>query len=243
LSHVRPRPLERTRLSSLKKICTLAKSARSTSLVATGIIRSLESTLPALGAVYLALSSLRAGAQLVGCDAVICPLNDYGVEYCPIWNITATSIGIANFSSALSPEPLTWTMTVSSSAGPANSLLGVYQQGYYLGTRPSLNLQETRRSKGAHCSSKVSHQAFSFCSHPSTEVGTCQDALGSSCVSDLMSQVNRKFSELMKAANATSDICSDLETALRNSAPRTCNATHGGPWGTINVKSKEDVSR
>lgn len=209
-----------------------------------GIIRPRESTLPALYAVYLALSSLRASAQLVGCDAVACPLNDYGFECCPIWNITAASIGIANFSSALSPEPLTWATTVPSSAGPANSLLGVYQQGYYLGTPPSLNLQGTKKIEGCALFFQGISSSLQFPqSHPSTEVGTCQDALGSSCVSDLVSQVNREFSELMKAANAISDICSDLKAALRNSALRTCNAPHGGSWSTINVKSKGDVSR
>jgi hypothetical protein len=209
-----------------------------------GIIRSLESTLPALGAGYLVLSSLRASAQLVGCDAVICPLNDYGVEYCPLWNITATSIGIANFSSALSPEPLTWTTTVSSSAGPANSLLGVYQQGYYVGTPPSLNLQETKKIEGCALFFQGISSSLQFLQSPIHRSGHLPGCFGVLVrFSDLMSQVNSKFSELMKAANATSDICSDLETALRNSAPRTCNATHDGSWGTINVKSKEDVSR
>lgn len=205
------------------------------------IVKIHESTLPTLATIYLAVCSLGASAQLLGCDDVTCPLNAYGVEYCPIGNITATNIGITNLSTAISPEPLTWTTTISSSAGPTNSSLGVYQRGYYLGTPPSLNLQETTNVGGCALFFEAISSSLHFpLHHLDTDVGTCQDALGSSCVSDLMSQVNGKFSELITATNETSSICSDLESALRDSAPRTCNATNDGSWGTINARGELD---
>jgi hypothetical protein len=193
----------------------------------------------AIAPIYLAVFGLGVSAQLLGCDSVTCPLNEYGVEYCPIGNITATEIGVTNFSTAINPEPLTWTTTISSSASPTNSSLGVYQRGFYLGTPASLDLQTINNIKGCALLFEAISSSLQFPLHrPDTGSGTCQDALGSLCVSDLMSQVNGKFSDLMTAANDTSNICSDLKSALRDSAPHTCNATQGGVWGTINAKGK-----
>jgi hypothetical protein len=203
------------------------------------IIKLSKSALPAVAPILLAAFGLGASAQLLGCDAIACPLNEFGVGYCPIGNITATELGVTNFSTAISPEPLTWTTTISSSADHANSSLEVYERGFYLGTPASLNLQKTDNFTGCALFFDAVSSSLHFPRHnQDKDVGTCQDTLGSSCVADLMSQVNQKFSEVTKAANHTSNICSDLASALRNTSPHSCNATHGGTWGTINARGK-----
>jgi hypothetical protein len=203
------------------------------------IIKLSKSARPAVAPILLGAFGLGASAQLLGCGDIACPLNVIGAVNCPIGNITATEIGVTNFSTAISPEPLTWTTTISSSTDHAHSSLQVYERGFYLGTPASLNLQETNNFTGCALFFDTISSSLHFPEyHLNKVMGTCQDALGSSCVSNLMAQVSQKFSEVTKAANETSNICTDLASALHNTALHTCNTTHGGTWGNVTARGK-----
>lgn len=173
-------------------------------------------------------------AQLLGCDAVGCPQVDSTTSSCPIANITAQAIGIANFTSAISPDPLTWTVAFSSNTSPTNSSADILERSFYLGTPASLDLATTEDVKGCALLFKdvVNRHQYS----PS-EAGTCQALLGSSCVSDLMSQANKTLSQILASDDATF-VCSKLAVQLRDNAPSSCSLTDSGFWGAISVQGE-----
>src|SRR6202034_4884965 len=78
-----------------------------------------------LAAVVIAMriSNNVVDAQLLGCDAVGCPQNQQNPlqSLCNLDGIANIEIGITNFTSAISPEPLTWTVGVSGLPDFANS--------------------------------------------------------------------------------------------------------------------------
>ena len=53
-------------------------------------------------------------AQLVGCDAVQCPTDQMRHNRCQIGEVLANEIGITNVRTTFEPQPLTWTVSVSS---------------------------------------------------------------------------------------------------------------------------------
>lgn len=176
-------------------------------------------------------------AQLVGCDAVGCPLNQYNRPQCEIGNLTAQEIGVANLSTSISPKPLTWTLSTSASSDPTNSSQEVFTRTFYLGTPPSLDLQTltTYQSCALFFEGISSNLAFPL--HDlDTDVGTCSDAMGLACVNNLMVQANSTLSNIMAGNNDTITICQTLETMLRDNAPHTCANATNGSWGNISVK-------
>lgn len=77
-------------------------------------------------------------ADIVGCDAVNCPLDKYNQTQCVIGNTTAHEIGISSFNSELlSPQPLTWTLAIQTVGNQGNTI----ERGFFLGSAPSTNLQ------------------------------------------------------------------------------------------------------
>lgn len=173
-------------------------------------------------------------AQLLGCDAIGCPQVDGTASSCPIANVTAEAIGTANFTSAISPDPLTWTVAFSSDISPTNSSADNLERDLYLGMPASLDLVKVEDVKGCALVFKdvVNRHEFT----PS-EAGTCQVLLGNSCVSDLMSQANETLSEILASEDA-SFICSKLAVQLRDNAPSSCSLTDKGFWGAISVQGE-----
>jgi len=189
----------------------------------------------AAGCNILALSSV-VTAQLLGCDAVGCPKGDGTASACPIANVTAEAIGTANFTSAVSPDPLTWTVAFSNNISPTNTSADNLERNIYLGMPDSLDLATVKGVNGCALIFKdvVNRHEFT----PS-EAGTCQVLLGNSCISDLMSQANQTFSELL-ASGDTKFICSKLAVQLRDNAPTSCSLTDNGFWGGISVQGETD---
>ncbi|KAK5045690.1 hypothetical protein LTR84_009059 [Exophiala bonariae] len=170
-------------------------------------------------------------AQLIGCEAVGCPQSDGTTSSCPIGNFTAQAIGTANFTSAISSDPLTWTVAFKSEISLTNTSADVLERSYYLGSPASLDLA-TIDVKGCALIFKdvVNRREFS-----PTEAGTCPSLLGASCVSDLMSQANKTLLEILDTEDPTF-ICSKLAVQLRDNAPSSCSLTDDNLWGAISVQ-------
>ncbi|KIW89102.1 uncharacterized protein Z519_09954 [Cladophialophora bantiana CBS 173.52] len=175
---------------------------------------------------------LQANAQLLSCSEVDCPMS-YGTARCNIDNTTLKEIGVANFSSALSPDPFSWTIGYA----PEAITNSTDQRRYYLGTPPALNLNSRTDVTGCALFFVGIEEGLSFGRPNGTSLdlatmsGTCADALGITCESDLTTQAH----DLVTNLTASGDLrCPDLAQALQSSPPESC--TKAGTWGNITAK-------
>lgn len=177
---------------------------------------------------------LQASAQLLSCSDINCPVS-FGAAKCNIDDTTLTGIGVANFSSSLSPYPLTWTIGFS----PEGVTRNVEQRRYYLGTPRGLNLNTRTDILGCALFFTGIEAGLSFVQpdgtyeYGGTASGTCADALGSSCVSDLSNQAKALIVDSDDPGNLQ---CTDIAETLQLSPPASC--TKAGTWGNITAESK-----
>jgi hypothetical protein len=187
--------------------------------------------------ITLAVFGWISKAQLFACDAAGCPLNQWNRPQCVIGNLTAGEIGIANFSTSISPEPLTWTLSTSVSTDPTNNSQGIYTRSLFLGAPPLVDLQA---SKGLQSCALFFDDVSSNLAFPShdldTYVGTYSDALGLACVNNLMVQTNSTLNEMMAGNNDTTTLRQTLEIKLYDNPPNTCTNVTSRSFGTISVK-------
>lgn len=172
-----------------------------------------------------------AATQLLGCDDVQCPHNPNGMAAdCQLGNITADNIGVANFTTSLSSQPLTWT--IGQSQTQSNTSI-VISRDFYLGQPLSLNIQ---LQSGTPDCGIFFHGIAPLLQFPGPGgvdqgpiSGTCADALTLSCVEDLQNQVIEVL-----IANSTID-CLGLAAILQLKAPTSCPAQNGN-WGEVSAK-------
>lgn len=156
-----------------------------------------------------------------------------------------TTLGFTNFTTSLTTEPLSWT--VGYQVDPTNFRgNGTDERFYYLGTPPALDLNSIS-SLSACALTFVGIQSHLSFVPPGTPVldmsllsGTCGDALGATCVSDLIQQSLRFTNDLN--GNGTFQ-CSSLANMLQNDPPASCSEA-GPSWGNILVKGElEELHR
>jgi hypothetical protein len=184
--------------------------------------------------VVLSALLLQASAQLLSCSDINCPMS-FGHARCNIENISLTEIGVANFSSSLVPDPLTWTIGYA----PKAFTNSTDQRRYYLGTPQGLNLNTRTDITGCALFFTGIEAGLNFVEPNGTDLnlgvisGTCADALGSICESDLMKQAQGLAANSSNLGNFQ---CSDIAQTLQSSPPVSC--TKAGTWGSITAKSK-----
>jgi hypothetical protein len=167
---------------------------------------------------------------LVGCDAV----------NCPIGNTTASQLGIASLTSAISPDPLTWTVAFRAGTNILNQPSAT--RDYYLGVPPSINLSATT----AYTSCALFVEGVTSTLHfpgltRGVDVGDCTDALGSQCSRDLLGQALTELGTTRVGNSVkTASVCGLLPDALSGTAPQSCSraAKGGGSWGSVVAKGK-----
>lgn len=175
---------------------------------------------------------------LVGCDAINCTPGPFVDPVCNFGNISSFGVGIANLSTVISPEPLTWTVSFASWEGAKLRDPNTYNRAFWLGTPPSLKLDNSISTTGCALVFEEVSSWLNFSKNgSSTEVETCSDALTLTCVTDLLSQARIKLSGILAQGN-TSNICAKLGASLDKNAPRSCNASQNGSWGKISAKGK-----
>lgn len=182
----------------------------------------------ALALTALLLSSRStASAQLLGCDAVGCPVDEYRRANCEVGNATLNAVGIANVTTSLSREPLTWTLGLQELDN--NGTAPSFDRNYYLGTPPSLKLDDITgcalffEGVSANLTAPNADQLDKF---------TCSDSLAESCITDLTAQAQSTFKALNNGTATGPALCNQLRDSLANQAPSTCNGVRGS-WGAI----------
>jgi hypothetical protein len=177
-----------------------------------------------------------AVAELLGCDAVNCPVDQYRTAQCTVGNATLKALGIANFTSAVDTRPLTWTLGLQESniASNGSQAAMALDRNFYLGTPPSLQLNGT-----TGCALFFEGIAANITVPNVGNQGnfTCSDALNQDCVSDMITQA-----QAPREGINDSDFCKTLHDSLVNKPPSTCNSVRGS-WGTIAVRCEYPISR
>ncbi|KAK7948492.1 uncharacterized protein PG986_009378 [Apiospora aurea] len=170
-----------------------------------------------------------AVAELVGCDAVGCPTNEYHVAQCKVGNATLQALGITNVTTALDTRSLTWTVGFQevpkdgSSSGHPEAAMPL-DKNFYLGAPPSFRFDNSTAGcalffEGISANITVPQEKKnSF---------TCADALTEACVADLVHQAE-SAAKLAGDSNA----CSQLRDSLMNKPPPSCSSAKG-TWGSV----------
>ena len=178
-----------------------------------------------------------AKAQLVGCEAVDCPANG-----CVVGSTTNLELGIANFTSGLSLDHnLSWTVGIAD-IPHHNAINDTWLRSYYLGTPPSLDLKESGISGCALFFEDSGTFQFNI-SAPETSIGTCQDALTTTCADDLVARVANITATLSSDAAIglnQSTLCSQLGPALKADLPTSCTTPVGLNLVPIVAKGESD---
>ncbi|KAI9803802.1 MAG: hypothetical protein M1825_001682 [Sarcosagium campestre] len=177
-----------------------------------------------------------AGAQIFGCDDVDCPKDPYNGRKCVVDNTTTSEIGVSRLNTSLSTQQLTWTIAVQVANDPRNDSRSITDRNFFLGTPPSLKLNQSSTKDACALFFEGVSSNLSFVGNdPGKGVGTCADALSAECVDDLVSQAETEMSKIIEEDEASSP-CVNLETALNEKAPKSCIAARDGNWGTILVR-------
>lgn len=185
------------------------------------------------GALILYILLVRTSAQLLSCSEIQCPMDNVFSE-CKVEGTKFPLLGVANFSSSLSPENLTWTVGYITAA----TINDTDQKRYFLGTPRGLDLNARTDLTGCALFFTGIESSLRFKSNGSATSegslsGSCGDALGSICVSDLTNQAR----DLVANSTTSGELrCSDIAQALQSSPPGSC--IRGGTWGNITAKSK-----
>jgi hypothetical protein len=179
-----------------------------------------------------------SSAQLVGCDAVGCPNNPD--SRCTVGNTTLSELGISDLNATISSEPLTWTVGLQFYTETFQHV----ERDYFLGTPPSLSLTNQSTVRACALFFDGISPSLKFPGNQNLSdylTGTCSDALGTSCVSDFMSQAQTEMGNILSTAGQNwteSAICTALQTRLQSSAPSSCEAARSHNWGTIAVRGE-----
>ena len=178
-----------------------------------------------LTAATFALTS-SAMAQLLNCAEVPqCPMEN-GLSKCRVDGRLMTAVGVGSFSSSLSQSNLTWTVTYSQKLNGT----GVDERRYYLGYPPELDFQTLSPFSSCALFFTGIEAGLSFLGDDYTSQSqkgptrdTCDDALGTTCVADLMQQA--------QGLAISNQDCTTLAQTLQVAPPTSC--TRAGNWGDI----------
>lgn len=171
-----------------------------------------------------------AVAQLLGCDAVGCPMDNYRTPKCEVGNVTLKAIGIANVTTTLDSQPLTWTLGLQE----LNGTQPTFDRNFYLGTPTSLDLNGTTgcalffEGVSGNLTTLAGNQLDKF---------TCTNTLSESCVSDLITQAESSSKDIEDTSD-TSKFCNKLRDSLVNKPPSSCEGVKGS-WGTLVAECKQ----
>ncbi|KIV78850.1 hypothetical protein PV11_06459 [Exophiala sideris] len=183
------------------------------------------------------LVASQSQTQLVGCETLGCSSTG-----CTLGNATNAFLGATSFnaslpisvSSSVSQVELTWTVGALAQSSPQTSGSSsstkdtLFTKNFYLGTPPTLNL--TTDSVGG-CALFFEGIARSIPLNGSEYSSmTCQAALGSQCVNDLLTQAEG----LVNTKSNT--VCADLQSQMQPNPPSSCLGVAMVTWGSVVAK-------
>lgn len=104
---------------------------------------------------------------------------------------------------------------------------------FYLCTPPAVDLTP---ESNTHACALFFDGIASDSTFGTSATGTCNDALTSSCVDDLLAQSQSQMAKILSSISNTrneTDICNALQSAIESQAPVSCTAAKDGSWGDI----------
>ncbi|RDL36635.1 uncharacterized protein BP5553_05987 [Venustampulla echinocandica] len=154
-------------------------------------------------------------SELLGCDAVGCPVDEYRIAQCKVGNATLKAVGIANVTTIADTRPFTWTLGLQERPSAGNGPQITFDRNFYLGTPPSLQLNGT-----TGCALFFEGIAANL-TVPEDKVDsfTCSDVLNKDCVSDLITQAQLAVKAGEPAKD--SDFCNEMRESLVDKPPST----------------------
>lgn len=188
---------------------------------------------------FAIIFSNTAAQTVQSCDSALCPSGHNLDTFCPLGNVNASNIGIANLSTPLSPAPFTWTTAYSDDIEETGNAYK-FSRNYYLGVPNDIRLNDTNKVAGCALFFHGLSQRLKF-TDPATfeSTGTCQEAMGTDCVTDLLSQAQKTISE-NQVVNTT--VCSALQATLNETGLKSCNFTQNGGLGLMTAKGENTTS-
>jgi len=179
-------------------------------------------------AAALATAPTYVNAQILSCADVGCPGGN--TLECKVADKTLGTLGVAPISSdnkALSG--LSWVGGVAIKDEPEKDR--EFDENFYLATPPDFNL--TRTGGCALFFHRISDSVKFADTDPESFNGTCQDALGSQCVSALI----KRAEEFDFADLSGEDACDALHSEFTNNMDQACaGAAIGSNWAGVGSK-------
>ena len=188
-----------------------------------------------LTAIAALLSGSHARGPIALCSDVGCPVSQNALSKCTIGNVTTGQIGVVNFTSGITQDPLTWTLAVQNTSAQYTLV-----REYLLGTPPSLDLRNGDFNGKQACalffegiSSKLRFWNGTNSSLQGSS-GTCKDALNGTCIPDLLSQAKNELGNILQNEERfdPTSVCAMLGDALRTKAPSSCSIDKAD-WGML----------
>ena len=175
-------------------------------------------------------------AQILGCDAVNCPLDSQGSPQCTVGNSTARDIGIKDFNVQSGSEPLTWTIMVQNLTSS-----GAIERDFFLGTPSNVSSQDHYRKDACALFFEGVAPKIKFPGKDREhDNGNCNDALTKPCADDLLKQLQNQFDNGAhrdnRGRNSPDKLCRSLSEAIKYGAPKPCQIASNGYWGDIVVR-------
>jgi hypothetical protein len=162
----------------------------------------------------------------LGCDDFTCLPPNIAATQCVLGNVTMNELGVSNTSVSYNGQNLTWTQGQMVAKSPGVALITV-NQSFYLGLPPP----RSQATKISGCALFLSAASLSLKPEQGIPGRACDQALGQSCVQDLLSQVN-SFTTSGRSIN-----CTTIAAKLANAAPDTCTVGKvGNSWGDIEAR-------
>jgi hypothetical protein len=198
--------------------------------------------MPRFATIGLLALSTTSMAQLLGCDDIGCPIRPGNSMQanCQLGNITANNIGIAQMNTSLSPEPLTWTLGLSTSDATDGTYLTTWRKDFYLGQPASVNLQSSTATGACAIflegvASSLKFHSDVVANNAGNDNGSCGDALTPACASALENLV----SGIVKSDDAFSGAltCDSLAQKLSANTPAACTL-HPNLWTNISSRGE-----
>jgi hypothetical protein len=181
------------------------------------------------------LNNIRhSSAQIVGCDGlnVQCPTKKNDSDSLPC-NYNNGEIGVVSLNSNVTPEPLTWTVTMYDDG----------DKNFWLGSPPSLDL--ARETDFGACALRVWNMTTALqlpAGFNDFANFGCPTVLGDDCVQDLIIQMRE---QLVSIVNGTTELvmggspCDLISLNFEENAPASCRDRFGGrPYGLLAGNSK-----
>jgi hypothetical protein len=172
----------------------------------------------------------------------MCPYGQQGELDCKIGNNSLSSVGVTQILPTFNKQPLTWAVGMQVQQATMGKTFAM-ERTYYLGAPHGDKFKKSQDQRG--CAVFLEGVTGNL-AWPQSYPGTCSEALGDTCSTELLEQVRVTMNQLIRKNGPGYDkMCLDLASALQHQAPLSCkiaNKNSTDPWGEVVAKGKSTES-